>query len=135
MSVHLHRTRQWMAWMLTATALSPFALCFSSTEKGGVHLSPVTGRVTISGRPVNDMTICLDSGGVHRAYGWLGGDGTFQLSHVQWVDGGAEPGRYSAHLYSRAGGPEIPSKYRDPATSGIEINVAADWNDFRIDLP
>jgi hypothetical protein len=135
MSVHLHQTRQWMAWILTATALSPFALCFASTESRGVHLSPVTGRVTISGRPVNDMIICLDSGGVHCAYGWLGGDGTFQLSHIRWGDGGAVPGRYRAHLYSSTGGSEIPSRYRDPATSGIEINVAADWNDFRIDLP
>ena len=31
MSVHLHRTRQWTAWILSATALSPFALCFAST--------------------------------------------------------------------------------------------------------
>ena len=124
-----------MAWILTATALSPFALCFASTESSGVHLSPVTGRVTISGRPVNDMIICLDSGGDHCAFGALEGDGTFQLNNIRWIDGGAEPGRYHVHLYSRAGGREIPSKYRDPATSGIEINVAADWNDFRIDLP
>ena len=32
-------------------------------------------------------------------------------------------------------GPEIPTKYRDPKTSDIVIDVAADWNDFRIDLP
>jgi hypothetical protein len=124
-----------MAWILIATALSPFALCFASTESTSVSLSPVTGRLTISGRPVNDMTICLDSGGVHCAFGALEGDGTFQLSNMRWVDGGAEPGLYHAHLYTRAGGAEIPTKYRNPATSGIEIDVAADWNDFRIDLP
>ena len=73
MSVHLHRTRQWTAWILTATALSPFALCFASTETKDVYLSPVTGRVLISGRPANEMTICLDSGGVHCAFGIAGG--------------------------------------------------------------
>lgn len=135
MSIHLHRTRQWAAWILTATAVSPFALCFASTEWKGVALSPVTGRVMISGRPVNDMTICLDSGGVHCAFGSLDADGTFQLSNMRWVDGGAEPGRYHAHLYTRAGGPEIPTKYRNPETSDIVIDVAADWNHFRIDLP
>ena len=135
MSVHLHRTRQWMAWVLTAAALSPFALCFASMESGGAHLSPVTGRVTISGRPASDMIICLDSGDLHCAFGALEADGTFQLNNMRWIEGGAEPGRYRAHLYTRAGGPEIPAKYGDPKTSGILIDVASDWNDFFIELP
>ena len=53
---------------------------------------------------------------------------------MNWVDGGAQPGLYHAHLYTRHDGPEIPAKYADPATSGIEINIASDWNDFNIEL-
>jgi hypothetical protein len=135
MSVHLHRTRQWTAWILIAAALSLFALYFASAESEGVHLSPVTGRVTIAGQPASDMIICLDSGDVHGPFGLLRGDGSFQLSTIRWIDCGAEPGRYHAHLYSPAGGPEVPARYRDPKTAGIVIDVASDWNDFRIDLP
>jgi hypothetical protein len=135
MSIHLHHTRKCAAWILTAFAFSPFALCFASAESKVVYLSPVTGRVTISGQPASDMTLCLDSGGVHVAFGPLDSDGTFRLNDMRWVEGGVEPGSYHAHLYSRAGGGEIPTRYLDPKTSGIVIDVASDWNDFRIDLP
>lgn len=135
MSVHLHRTRQWTAWVLIATAASPFALVFASTETSRVPLSRVTGRVTVSGRPFNNTMICLDSGGTHCAFGWVASDGTFRLSNLTFAGGGAEPGCYRAHFFSPHGGRSIPSQYTDPKTSGIEINVASDWNDFRIDLP
>jgi hypothetical protein len=136
MSVHLHRTRQWTAWALIATAASPFALVFASTETSRVPLATVTGRVTMSGQPLNDDTIiCLDSGGVHRAFGCLGSDGTFELTSMRRSVGGTEPGRYHGHLFSRAGGTAIPPQYGDPKTSGIDIDVAGDWNDFHIDLP
>ena len=135
MSVHLHRTRQWAAWLLGVTLLSPFALCFASMESSRVRLSPVAGKLTIAGRPASDMFICLDSGGVHTAYGMLGDDGSFRLRTVRWFDGGAEPGRYHAHLYTHANGAEIPAKYRNPETSGIVIDVDSDWNEFHIDLP
>jgi hypothetical protein len=135
MSIHLHHTRQCAAWILTAFALSPFALCFASSQSAGVSLSPVTGRVTIAGKPGGDLTICLDSDGDHVAFGALGADGTFHLSNMRWIEGGATPGQYHAHLYSRAGGAAIAPKYTDSRTSGIVIDVAPDWNDFRIDLP
>jgi hypothetical protein len=90
--------------------------------------------VTFAGRPVQDMTICLDTDGHHAAYGLLQADGTFRLSNMTWIDEGAMPGRYRAHLYTYQGGPELPTKYRDPQTSGIEVDIASGWNDFRIDL-
>jgi hypothetical protein len=122
-----------MSWILGAVALSPFALCFGFPFPE-VHLSPVTGRVTFSGRPVNDMIICVDSGGEHVAYGPLQADGTFRLINMNWLDTGALPGRYHAHLYTHANGPKLPSRYSDPETSGIEIDVASGWNDFDIEL-
>jgi hypothetical protein len=133
MSAHLHRARQWTACMLSAVAVSPFALCLGSPLPQAPP-SVVTGRVTREGRPVSDLTICLDVQGRHSAYGLLREDGTFNLVSMTWTDQGAQPGRYRAHLYTHQGGPDIPSKYVDPEASGIEIEIAPGWNDFRIEL-
>lgn len=134
MSVHLHSTRQWTAWFLTALALSPFALCFGSTSPTKEYtMSPVTGRLTIAGKPAGDVFLCLDSGTSHCAFGWVKEDGTFNLNSIRMLEG-AEPGRYHAHLYTHMNGPKIPAKYRDAKTAGIVLDVASDWNDFQIDL-
>src|SRR5262249_37732103 len=136
MSIHLHRTREWTAWTLAVFGLSPFALCFASVvESRGVRLSPVAGRVTIGGRAASDLTICLDSGGVHTAYAQVDQDGRFRLRNMRWFDGGAEPGRYHAHLYTHAGGAPIPQQYLHPESSGIVIDIDSDWNELSINLP
>ncbi len=132
MTYHLHHTRRWTAWVLGALALSPFALAFGSFESP--HLSPVTGRVTLDGRPVQDMTLCLDMDGHHAAFGQLGANGRFDLSNMTWADRGALPGRYHAHLYTHSNGPTLPGKFSSPDTSGVEVEVAPDWNDFDIEL-
>ena len=135
MSVHLHRARQWTACMLSAAALSPLAFGFGSglpTPLGGP--SEATGRVTLEGCPVSDMILCLDLQGHHTAFARVGDDGTFRISSMTRLGTGAQPGRYRAHLFTHKDGPYLPSKYTDPATSGIEIEIASGWNDFRIDL-
>jgi hypothetical protein len=135
MSVHLHRARQWTAGMLSAAVLSPLAFGFNLVPPiASGPPSVVTGRVTLAGRPAGDMTLCLDAHGQHSAYAQLRSDGTFRLISVNWTEGGARPGDYLGHLYTHSHGPQIPSKYADPATSGIEIHIDSGWNDFRIDL-
>jgi len=124
-----------MGWVIGIAAFSPFALCleFLSPEN---TLSDITGRVTYSGRPLNDMTICLDSpGGVHAAYCALRSDGSFRL--LRWTEGraGVYRGRYNAHLYThRRHGPSLPAKYANPGSSGVEIEIDSDWSDLNIDL-
>ncbi|MHB1560727.1 MAG: hypothetical protein ACYC61_25005 [Isosphaeraceae bacterium] len=135
MSYHLHRTRQWTAWFLGALALSPFAFTFSfGSPKEGLHLSPVTGRVSFAGRPVQDMTLCLDQDGRHAAFGRLQADGSFALTSMIWADRGALPGHYHAHLYTHENGPALPGKFHSPSTSGVEIEIAPGWNDLQIEL-
>lgn len=139
MTLHLHHTRQIAAWILAALVLSPLtlALTFGSPREPEPVTSPVTGRLTIAGRPPGDIFICLDAGtaGNHEGFSWMHADGTFRIGNMRWFEGGVEPGHYRAHLYTMAGGPDIPEKYRDPKTSGIELDVAPGWNDFQIDLP
>src|SRR5947209_6282686 len=133
MSLHLHRARQWTGWTLTAVAMAPFTLFLGSPTEVSPTV-PVTGRIIYSGRPLNDATICLDADGQHSASALLQPDGSFRVVSMTWIDEGAAPGRYHAHLYTREGGPKFPSRYGDPRTSGIQLNVAPGWNHFQIDL-
>ncbi len=133
MPVHIHRLRQWTGWTLGAVAILPWSLCLD-LPVSSFHPAVVTGRVTCSGRPLGDVTVCLDRDGQHSAYATLRADGSFRLVNMTLALDGALPGRYHAHLYTHAQGPLLPSKYRDPATSELVLDVGPGWNDFRIDL-
>jgi hypothetical protein len=113
MNVHLHRTRKIMGWVIGIVAFSPFILCLDFSNPKNT-LSDVTGRVTYSGQPLNETTLCLLSMTEGRA--------------------GAYRGRYNAHLYTHTDGPSLPAKYADSATSGVEVEIDADWSELNIDL-
>ena len=135
MYAHLHLTRRLMAWGLGVLSIVP-AVLFSAASSPTPSLSEVSGRVTYSGRPLYDSTLCLDTkDGVHTAFAPLNSDGSFNLIHMNLGYPGVLPGRYYAHFYTHNQGPEIPVKYLDPAASGIEVEVAKDWNDVHIALP
>jgi hypothetical protein len=133
MNVHLHHARNVMGWVIGIAAFSPFALCLEFPSPKNT-LSDVTGRVTYSGRPLNDMTICLDLGGVHSAFSALSSDGSFRLLSMNEGCAGAYRGRYNAHLYTHQHGPSLPAKFGNPKTSGVEIEIDTDWSDLNIDL-
>jgi hypothetical protein len=134
MNVHLHHSRNVMGWVIGIAVFSPFALIFESSEPK-FTMSDVTGRVTYSGHPLNDVMICLDTeGGVHSAFGALGSDGSFRLLNMNGTVSGALPGRYHAHLYSISQASNLPERYKNPKTSGLEIDIDSDWNDLHIEL-
>jgi hypothetical protein len=95
------------------------------------EVAPVTGRVNLDGHPLGHVIICFDSDD-HRAQGWLGADGTFRLVSG-WGDG-VPPGKYRVHLFSSPDGGSLPAKYQDAGTSGLDVEVAPDWNDYSFDL-
>jgi hypothetical protein len=133
MNVHLHRSRTIMGWLIGIAAFSPFVLCLDFAKPQNT-LSDVTGRVTYSGQPLNQMIICLDVGGVHSAFSMLNPDGSFRLRSMTEGCEGASRGRYHAHLFSQPNGPSLPAKFSDPTTSGVEIDINTDWSDLSIDL-
>jgi hypothetical protein len=134
MSLHLHRARRWAGWALVVAGLSPFGFCFGLREvRPGP--TPITGQVTMAGRPLTDSTICIDSDGAHAAFAPLQADGRFELIPMNTHEGAELTGRFRAHLYNLKGNQKLPSKVADPKTSGIEMNVGSGWNEFRIDLP
>jgi hypothetical protein len=133
MSVHSQQARNVIGWILGIAAFSPLALCYQSSYPR-VTLCDVTGRVTYSGRPITGASICLNSkNGNHSAVGKLESDGSFRLRYMTGRDG-ALPGLYHAYLYSRQGGTSLPTKFCDPRTSGLEIEIASGWSDWNIDL-
>jgi hypothetical protein len=135
MSIDLPLARRLVAWGLGFAFLTPFLLCFCPEPPAKpLELSAITGRVTYAGHPVNNMYVCLDSDGVHSAIGQVEDDGSFRLVNFQYDAFGAFPGRYRAHLGGYAHATVLPGKYRDARTSGLELDVAADWNYVKIEL-
>lgn len=135
MAVHSHSARQVVGWAGIVLFIMPSAICFEARTSSRMEFSDVTGRMTYSGQPLNGMTLCLDSSpGVHCAYGSLDRDGSFRLINMTGNHAGAAPGRYYAHLYAHPHGPVLPPRYWDTRTSGLEIEIAPDWNDLTIDL-
>jgi hypothetical protein len=124
-----------MCWVIAIVALSPLALCIE-TPHDGVVLPEVTGQVTLAGRPLNGLTLCLDSeqDGDHTAFCTLGEDGSFRLLNMRYGGFGTHPGRYRAHLNSSWGGPQVPAKFADGKTSGMDIAIAPGWNELNINL-
>jgi hypothetical protein len=134
MSLHLHRARQLTAWTLGAIAMAPFALCFAAPERVSRN-APATGRLIYAGRPLDETIMCLDRNGEHMAFTLLEGEGEFRIVSMACAGDGAVPGRYRAHLYGmHPMAPKFPSRYRDAKTSGIDLDIAPGWNDFRIEL-
>jgi len=133
MNVHSQQARRMVGWILAIAAFASLALCIRVMNPR-VALSDVTGRVTYSGRPLAGGYICLSSeNGSVSAIGKLGSDGSFRLQtgrdHL-----GALPGLYHAFLSVRKGGTALPSKFCDPRTSGLAVEIASDWCDLNIDL-
>jgi hypothetical protein len=110
--------------------LVPLALA-EALGMAPARVAPVTGRVNLDGHPIGYVFICFDSDD-HRAYGWSGADGTFRLLSA-WGDG-VPPGKYRVHLFSSPDGVSLPAKYQDAGTSGLDVEVAPDWNDYSFDL-
>jgi hypothetical protein len=120
--------------MLGIAVLSLLALSVQLSNPPDT-LSDVTGRVTYSGRPLTGAAICLQSeNGNQSAVGKLGSDGTFRLRNMKDGRAGAVPGVYHAFLAPRKESTSLPAKFRDPRTSGLEIEIASGWSDLNIDL-
>ncbi len=132
--MHIHSARLWFGWVLGLGAvLTPLALADPlGPAMGPAGLAPVTGRVNLEGHPLGHVMICFDSGD-HAAQGWLGADGSFSL-HSHGRGEGVAPGKYRVHIFPNPGGWSLPAKYRDPGTSGLDVEVAPDWNDYSFDL-
>jgi hypothetical protein len=135
MNVHTRQARKLVGWILGMAVLSPFAFWYASTTYWKASPSDVTGRVTLSGRPLTGVTfgLCSDKDN-NFALGVVQPDGSFRLRSPDGKQVGALPGHYHAFLYGLKGNTSIPAKFRDPYASGLDIDIVSGWNDLDIQL-
>jgi hypothetical protein len=113
--------------------LAMLGIGFGIPRSEPTPLALVSGRVTRHGQPVPIGTVCFDLGVEHCAVGLLERDGSFEVVRG-YRQPGIAPARYRVHFYPRKQDATLFSKYVDPKTSGLEVNVRPDWNHFAIDL-
>jgi hypothetical protein len=112
-------------------ALVAFAGCGSDKSA----MAPVTGKVTLDGKPFTTGGIATIPVAGRGAMGRINSDGTFELSTFGAGDG-ALVGTHKvavAAYEGGSGGPEgslgkslIPMRYTSPESSGLTIEVTAD---------
>ena len=105
---------------------------------GKPQLAPVTGLVTLDGKPVAGGTVLLLPKERRPALGHTDRNGRFTLSTFEEGDG-ALPGTYRVAIIlirEREGKTEwiVPKKYADPKTSGLSVEVRPGENRFDFDL-
>lgn len=118
---------------------------------------PISGKVTFQGKPVDKASIrfcnskvgidVVESLGVEGQYGVVTGDqkglpeGHYQVAIVPKLDfsraqcepnGRPIPSTMPSALERNP--PNIPTKYHDPATSGLTITVKPESNTFDVDM-
>jgi hypothetical protein len=94
----------------------------------GADTASVTGKVTVAGQPVENITVTLQSeGGGRPAIGITDSSGNFSLATFSKGDG-AVPGKHKVSFgMSGTDSAALPfnKKYLNPATSGIIADVVA----------
>jgi hypothetical protein len=118
-----------------ARRLLALALCLSLGC--GKRLAEVHGRVTFQGQPVSGGASLLFVNAEAGTYivAKLDEDGRYR---VEMAEGhGLPPGRYAVGVRPpdlAPNFPSIPKKYRDPKTSGLELDLTSKGAIFDIDM-
>lgn len=114
-----------------------------SSQRKSVPMAPVTGVVTLDGRPVSDAVVTmkpsaeLQAAGARDAYGYTDGEGRFAMA----TDGkkGAAVGKFSLFVGSNdankpLGGTPAKANAKEPKPNMSEVTVVAGSNDLTIEL-
>lgn len=103
------------------------------------ELSPVSGVVTLNGKPVTNASVTFESAGGQFAFGSTDAEGRYELLFRDGVKG-AEVGQNTVRIETVLDGPPAPN-YRDPIpakynkASQLKVEVTPDnhTHDFALD--
>lgn len=108
---------------------------------GYPEASPVVGRVTVNGKPLDSGEVQFLSSDGLVATGRIDADGTYRLTTLQ-PDDGAIPGSHRVSVKSQQSAglgiisflEPVPSRYADPNTSGLTVRVIDGMNRINLEL-
>lgn len=142
-----------LSWQLFAVMF--LSIIVGGCGSGGPAMAPVSGTVTLKGKPVTKGTIIFESSGNRPSTGKIQdgkivevttfetGDGVPIGSHNVAINITAEassavvanPGETAARDRNYMGGASlIPAKFGDPTTSGLKADVVAGENELKFDI-
>lgn len=127
------------AHLVVGAAVAVACLTLAGCGDGGPKIVPVSGFVTIDGRPLTYGHIQVIPTGWRPATGRIGGDGRFTLTTNVPNDGCAVGTHPVAILASEPVGPETlkwhaPQKYADIKTSNLTVTISGPTDDLKIEL-
>lgn len=104
---------------------------------GGPELAPVSGRVTLDGRPLENARVTFQPDGAKRpSYGDTDADGRYLLVHKRG-EGGALVGKHTVVITVSPeivrNPPHIPPEYNSQSTLKADVKAGED-NVFDFDL-
>jgi hypothetical protein len=123
-------------------ALVCFGICSVVVATGcdsGPKLIPISGRVTIDGKPLEMGAVTVWVKDYRPSYGVIGKDGRFALTTHETGDGcpiGDFPVTVTSEVSSKGDIMTyyIPKRYKDPKQSNLRIQVEQPRDDWNIDL-
>lgn len=134
---------------MRAAVLTSVILLVGCSGGGNLDTAPVTGVVTLDGKPVTSGLVRFWPEGGRTAEGYLGDDGKFVLRTYEDADGATlgthkvtvthvsnekpqEPDYDKPEVFRRRSRdkPPIPLKYDNPEASGLTFEVKAGEENF-----
>ena len=111
-------------------------MSFAGCGKTGAELAPVTGRITLDGRPLENADILFQPDGSKPPSACrTGADGRYDLAYKRGVMGGtlgSNTVRITISPDAVANPPNIPARYN--TESGLTKEVKSGPNEFNFDL-
>ncbi|MEZ6064555.1 MAG: carboxypeptidase-like regulatory domain-containing protein [Planctomycetaceae bacterium] len=153
-----------LKWLLIGAVMTPLAGCGSSSGKPADDVYPVTGRLTLGGKPVEGADLTFFNSAENRtAFGRTDADGNYQLTTFTANDG-AVAGEYVVTIMKGLPAPTVetpdvesaayvppgmhqstdptppknsfPAMYADQASSGLKATVKSEGeNVVNFELP
>lgn len=118
--------RRSVAHAVIAVVLFTFTGCGGD----GPDLAPVSGTVTMDGKPMDNVSVTFEPAGGGGSRGITGPDGRYQLSHLLQDSPGAAVGKHRVTIVTHQAQPvaddakyseKIPAKYNTESTLSFDV--------------